>query len=112
MTNSQIHRQSLDKRTRMWHDESLDNNLGPATARRLLMPRPFGSRIVLNPDTRQQLQTLVRAGSTPQALAFRCRLILQAAAEDRPTNQAIAAALDCDRHTVGQWRERFAAHGF
>jgi transposase len=23
----------------------------------------------------------------------------------------VAAHLDCDRHTVGQWRERFAAHG-
>jgi hypothetical protein len=75
------------------------------------MPRPFGSRVVLSPETRQQLETLIRAGSTPQALAFRCRLILRAAHEERPTNQYIAAELDCDRHTVGQWRERFAAHG-
>ena len=75
------------------------------------MPLPFGSRIVLSPEARHQLEALVRAGTTPQALAFRCRLILRAAADDRPTNQAIAAELDCDRHTVGQWRERFVAAG-
>jgi Winged helix-turn helix len=75
------------------------------------MPRPFGSPIVLTPAARHHLETLVRAGSTPQALAFRCRLILRAAADDHPTNQAVAAALGCDRHTVGQWRERFAARG-
>ena len=75
------------------------------------MPRPFGSRIVLTSQTRQQLEALVRAGSTPQALAFRSRLILHAARDDRPTNQQVADELDCDRHTVGQWRERFAAHG-
>lgn len=75
------------------------------------MPRPFGSRIVLSDDQRQQLQTLARAGSTPQSLAFRCRVILHAAAADNPTNQQIAEQLECDRHTVGQWRERFVAHG-
>jgi transposase len=75
------------------------------------MPRPFASRIVLTPDQREQLQTLVRAGSTPQSLAFRCRLVLHAATDDHPTNQQLAELLDCDRHTVGQWRERFVAHG-
>ena len=75
------------------------------------MPRPFASRIMLTPVLYQQLQTLVRAGSTPQSLSFRCRLILHAAADDNPTNQQLAEQLDCDRHTVGQWRERFATHG-
>ena len=75
------------------------------------MPLPFGSRLVLSPDLHQQLQALVRAGSTPQALVFRCRLVLRAAQPDRPSNQTIAAELDCDRHTVGQWRERFVNHG-
>ena len=75
------------------------------------MPRPFGSRVALTPDLRAQLQTLVRAHSTPQALVFRCRLILRAADDDRPNNQQIAGELDCDRHTVGQWRERFVAAG-
>jgi len=75
------------------------------------MPRPFASRIVLSTDQCQQLQMLARAGSTPQGLAFRCRVILHAAADDHPTNQQVAEQLDCDRHTVGQWRERFVTHG-
>jgi hypothetical protein len=75
------------------------------------MPRPFGSRLALSLELRDRLQVLVRAGATPQALAFRCRIILRAAASDCPTNQDIAAALDCDRHTVGLWRERFAERG-
>ena len=75
------------------------------------MPRPFGSPVVLSEPDRHQLQALARASSTPQALAFRCRLILRAAADDQPNNQRIATDLDCDRHTVGLWRERFVAAG-
>ena len=75
------------------------------------MPRGFGSRILLTPELRHKLQTLVRARSTPQALSLRCQLILRAADDDRPNNQQIAAELDCERHTVGVWRERFAARG-
>jgi transposase len=36
---------------------------------------------------------------------------VRAAQHDNPSNQDIAAEFDCDRHTVGQWRERFAEHG-
>src|SRR6516165_1088586 len=104
MTVLQVRRQCLDRRTEAWHDTSLPSVVAPSQARRPAMPRPFGSRIALSPEARHQLEALVRAGATPQALAFRCRLILRAAADDRPTNQAIAAALHCDRHTVGQWR--------
>ncbi len=75
------------------------------------MPRPFGSTLQLSDERRQQLQALVRARSTPQALVFRCRLVLRGADADQPTNQQIAAELDCDRPTVGLWRERFAATG-
>ena len=75
------------------------------------MPRPFASRIQLSPNLLEQLQALLRAGSTPQALAFRCRIILHASADDNPTNQRLADLLDCDRHTVGQWRERFVERG-
>jgi winged helix-turn helix protein len=75
------------------------------------MPRPFGSPVVLSDLDRRQLQALAQAHSTPQALAFRCRLILRAAQDDKPTNQDIAAELHCDRHTVGLWRERFVAAG-
>jgi transposase len=75
------------------------------------MPRPFGSAIELADELRSQLEALVRARSTPQSLAFRCRIVLLAARDDRSSNQEIAAQLGCDRHTVGQWRERFAEHG-
>ena len=75
------------------------------------MPRPFGSTVALADDTRDQLEALVRARSTPQALALHCHIVLRAAQDDRPSNQDIAAALGCDRHTVGQWRERFVARG-
>ena len=75
------------------------------------MPRPSASIVELQTDLRGRLEALVRAGSTPQALAFRCRIVLRAARADHPSNQDIAAELDCDRHTVGQWRERFVALG-
>src|ERR1051326_5060829 len=111
MTVSQIRRQYLDNGSRLWHDTNFASTKAFSSARRPVMPRPFGSRLQLTPDVQQRLESLVRARATPQALAFRCRLILRAAAADQPTNQVIAAALDCDRHTVGQWRERFAASG-
>ena len=75
------------------------------------MPRPFGSTIDLADELRGKLEALARAGSTPQALALRCRIVLLAARDDEPSNQHVAAELGCDRHTVGQWRERFAEHG-
>jgi transposase len=75
------------------------------------MPRPFGAKVDLVEQARANLEALVRAGSTPQALVFRCRIVLLAAAEDAPSNQNIAAELGCNRHTVGQWRERFAQRG-
>ena len=75
------------------------------------MPRPFASTVDLPDPIRDQLEALVRARSTPQALAFRCRIVLHAGGGHRPSNQEIAAELGCNRHTVGQWRERFVAHG-
>jgi transposase len=75
------------------------------------MPRPFGSTVALPEETRAQLEALVRARSTPQALALRCRIVLAAAGPEGPSNQDIAASLGCNRHTAGRWRERFAAGG-
>ena len=75
------------------------------------MPRPFASPIQLSSEQRETLTALVRARSTPQALALRCRIVLSAAQPEQPTNQQVADALDCDRHTVGQWRERYIVHG-
>lgn len=75
------------------------------------MPMPFAETIRLSDTQRAQLEALVRASSTPQALAFRCRLILRAAAEDHPCNLQIAAELRCDRHTVAVWRNRYLKDG-
>ncbi len=75
------------------------------------MPRPISERVLLSEPDRARLEALVRAGSTPQALVFRCRLILRAADEDQPTNLHIAAEFGCDRHTAGVWRNRYLQQG-
>jgi hypothetical protein len=75
------------------------------------MPVPLARPVSLTPDEHTRLESLVRAHSTPQALAFRCRLILRSAAPDRPSNLQVAAAMACERHTVGRWRQRSLTHG-
>lgn len=75
------------------------------------MPRPYASVVQLQAEQRSTLESLVRAGSTPQAFAFRCRVVLRASASDNPSNQDIAAEFSCNRHTIGRWRERFIAKG-
>jgi hypothetical protein len=75
------------------------------------MPTPFPPDVNLNDEQRQQLEKLVRAGSTPQSLVFRARLVLRAAESDHPTNLEIAAEFGCDRQTVAHWRRRFLEQG-
>ena len=75
------------------------------------MPSPHAPSIVLDDQTRDQLEALVRAGSTPQAFAFRAKIVLRAADEEAPPNLQIAAELGCAKNTVGLWRSRFAAQG-
>lgn len=72
---------------------------------------PNTRMVVLSAEQRGQLRTLVRASSTPQALARRARLVLRAASEDTPSNLDIADEFDCDRDTVLLWRNRFLAQG-
>ena len=71
------------------------------------MPTPFAPRIILSHNARTDLQALARAHSTPQSLALRARIVLRAAALDRPSNLAISRALGCDNHTAGKWRRRY-----
>ena len=75
------------------------------------MPAPHATSIVLDDVVLEQLRSLVRAGSTPQAFAFRAQIVLRAADEDAPPNLQIAAELGCSKDTVGLWRRRFAAQG-
>jgi hypothetical protein len=64
-------------------------------------------RIVLTDLEEIRLRHLLRAPSTPQALAFRARLVLRCAAADKPRNDHVAAQLGCDSDTVSKWRRRF-----
>ena len=75
------------------------------------MPVPHAPQVRLAADEQYRLESIVRAHSTPQALSFRCQLILRAAAADRPSNLQVAQELHCDRHTVGRWRSRYLAQG-
>ena len=75
------------------------------------MPVPSAPVVRPSAELRSQLQALTRASSTPQALAFRCRIILRVAEDDQPTNGTVAAELECSRNTVALWRTRFLHHG-
>jgi transposase len=75
------------------------------------MPVPLARPVLLTSDDHARLESLVRAHSTPQALAFRCRLILRTAAPEHPSNLQVATEMACERHTVSRWRQRYLAHG-
>jgi hypothetical protein len=55
------------------------------------------------------LERLVRSGKTEQRVAFRSRIVLQAA--KGWSNSAIAEALGTSRPTVIDWRKRYEAEG-
>jgi transposase len=75
------------------------------------MPAPFALAVVLNNAERSDLESVVRAGSTPQALAFRAGLVLRAAEPDQPSNWQIAIEFGCSRDTVSKWRGRYLREG-
>jgi len=74
------------------------------------MPVPLARPVSLTSDDHARLESLVRAHSTPQALSFRCQVLLRIAASDQPSNVQVATELACERHTVGRWRQRYLAH--
>ena len=75
------------------------------------MPNPFAPALVLDLEARGRLLALTRAHSTPQALVFRCRLILRLAAPDQPSNLQVANEFACSRNTVVLWRARYRERG-
>jgi transposase len=62
--------------------------------------------IVLTHEERTELERVVRARTSSQQLARRARIVLRAA--DGAENTTIAGELGVVRHTVAQWRHRFA----
>lgn len=75
------------------------------------MPHPFAPAVVLAREERERLKALTRAHSSPQALVFRCRLILQLGRHDQPSNLQVANEFGCSRNTVVLWRTRYLQHG-
>ncbi len=67
--------------------------------------------IWLSADEEHHLRRLANAASTPQALAFRARLILRCESRQGvPRNDHIAQEFGCDPDTVSKWRQRFFRH--
>jgi transposase len=75
------------------------------------MPHPYAPPVVLKSEVATRLESLIRAGSTPQALAFRCRVVLRLADTDQPSNLQVANELGCSRNTVALWRDRYLKDG-
>jgi putative transposase len=63
--------------------------------------------IALSAEEIQQLEQLVRAHRTPQALAMRARIILTASAHPEQSNQQIARTVGTTDRTVRAWRGRW-----
>ena len=63
----------------------------------------------INAKQQKQLEALVNSGRTPQKIALRAQIVLQAAI-GRP-NHAIAKELGTTRPTVLLWRHRFKQAG-
>jgi len=65
--------------------------------------------VALAAEDRRSLEQWIRAGTTPQRLARRSRIVLLLA--DGMSSRAAARALGVSRHTVDLWRQRFEAGG-
>jgi transposase len=63
----------------------------------------------LTPAQRRLLESWVRAGTTPQRVARRARIILHAA--DGLASREISQKLSVSAHTVTLWRARFSKGG-
>jgi transposase len=72
------------------------------------MPRS-ATLVLLDRPQRAALNTLVRADSTPQKLAWRARIVLACA--DGLDDSAVARRARTSRVSVGLWRQRFLAQG-
>jgi len=71
------------------------------------MRRSVLEPVVLSDDERDTLERWARRPKSSQALALRCRIVLECAAGGH--NNEVAERLGIDRTTVGRWRRRFLA---
>ncbi len=69
--------------------------------------RPLVS-LTVSPEEREELVSITRSRSMPQALALRARIVLLAA--ERESNTSIAEHLGLSLPTVGIWRKRYLNH--
>jgi Winged helix-turn helix len=65
--------------------------------------------LVITPESRLELERIVRSGKTEQRIGLRARIVLGAA--DGKSNNALAKELKTSRPTVLDWRQRFAEGG-
>ncbi len=63
--------------------------------------------ITLTDAEARKLEQLIRAHTTPQALALRARIILRAYEHPEQSNQHLASALGTTDRTVRKWRGRW-----
>jgi hypothetical protein len=68
-----------------------------------------GAALILSEPDRQRLISWVMAGTTPQRVVKRARIVLLTA--DGLSMRAIARRLDLSPHTVRLWRQRFQECG-
>lgn len=72
------------------------------------MPK-LAMALSLSDSDREQLGTWLRAASTPQQVALRCRLVLAAA--QGMQDLEVAAEHSVNRHTAALWRKRVSVEG-
>ena len=73
------------------------------------MPGPPAVPVRMTSKREQKLRQIINAGTIPQRLVLRARIVMAAAAGD--PNAKIARDLGCTENTVRQWRGRFARQG-
>jgi transposase len=66
-------------------------------------------RLRISAIDRQRLSAWIRAGTTPQRVALRARIVLQAA--EGGSARTIAQRLGISPHTVSLWQRRFESDG-
>ncbi len=72
------------------------------------MPGPKPTHAIeLTADEAKQLEHLILAQKTPQALAMRARIILRAYEHPEQNNQQIAGAVGTSDRTIRKWRARW-----